>query len=109
MGYKQYTGDKMSSPLKQVIGSSHELQMLKHKHNIDLRKRDEENKDELLEKYKGKYIKKAERKEKKAAKRTEQGRDRSAARKLRKAGKLREQASKLTADEVVSRRYMQRM
>ena len=106
---KEGRGFKMKgfTPFTQM--HDHQLAMMQHRQQIDLRQRDEENKDELLEKAKGSYIKKAQRKEKKAAKRTEQGRDRSAARKLRKAGKLRDQASKLTADEVVSRRAMMRM
>jgi hypothetical protein len=92
-----------------ATGASHDIQMMRHEQNQRLRARDEENKEELLEKERAGIIKRAERKERKAAKRTEQGRDRSAARKTRKAGKLRKAASELTADEVVSRRYMMRM
>ena len=114
MAYKQYKGDRMASPFAQThlihrspIGPAGHMHDERWR-NMEARKRDEENKEELLDKAKGRMLKKAERKERKAAKRTEQGRDRSAARKTRKAAKIRKAASELTADEVISRRDMMR-
>ena len=98
------------SPFKMGVNYlSHDNQMMKHRQNIMLREKDEENKEELLEDAKAKYIKKAERKEKKIADKLERGSTWGVKRKKRKADKLRKQAEELTADEVVSRRAMMRM
>jgi len=78
---------------------------------------DEKNKEKLLEKAKGRMIKKAERKERKAAKKREYAKgntaklgisrkmaEKAAARKTRKATRIRKRAGELTADEVVAQR-----
>ena len=55
--------------------------------------------EKILAQAKGQLIKRAERKESKAAKKREQGREVSAARKIRKATKLRKRADELKADK----------
>ena len=101
------------SPMKQLGvhhhgAPSHEMRRIKHKQNIELRKRDEENKEQLKEQAQETLIKKAEKKERKADKKEAKGRTGAAARKRRKASRLRDNASKITGDDVVATRDMMR-
>jgi len=112
-GFKKYDSSykRKESPFTRLsvgIGITTGPPGSKERGRIEQRKRDESNKEELLAKAKGRLIKKAERKESKAAKRREQGREVAAARKTRKATKLRKQAGELTADQVVRRREQMR-
>jgi hypothetical protein len=102
MAYKQYSGDRMSSPLKQNISIPPHHRDRLDKMRKDHDRRFAEQKSEW--KHEGKYadrekemlLAKAERKEKKAAEKEAKGRMRAAERKRRKAAKLRERAENAT-------------
>ena len=72
------------------------------------RNMDEKNKEELTENYKKSLIKKAERKEKKIAKKLAKGSTWGVKRKKRKADRLRKRASEVTEDEVLRMREQNR-
>ena len=117
MAFKKYDSSykRTESPftIQRPIGSKID----KIRMNKEARERDEKNKEQLLEKAKGRMIKKAERKERKAAKKREYAEgntsklgisrkmaEKAAARKTRKATRIRKRASELTADDVVEQR-----
>ena len=70
-------------------GPSAELRKMKHEQNQQLKARDEENKDELLEEARGHYIKKAQRKERKIQKKISKGSTWGLKRKKRKVANLK--------------------
>ena len=72
------------------------------------RNMDEKNKEELTENYKKSLIKKAERKEKKIAKKLAKGSTWGVKRMKRKADRLRKRASEVTEDEVLRMREQNR-
>ena len=93
-GFKKYDSSykRKESPFTRLsvgIGITTGPRNLERRRREEQREYDEANKEKLLAKAKGRLIKKAERKESKAAKRREQGREAAAARKTRKATKLR--------------------
>ena len=125
-GFKKYDSSykRKESPFTRLsvgIGITTGPRNLERRRREEQRKYDEANKEKLLAKAKGRLIKKAERKERKAAKKREYAEgntaklgisrkmaEKAAARKTRKATKLRKQAGELTADQVVRRREQMR-
>ena len=72
------------------------------------RNMDEKNKEKLTEDYKKSLIKKAERKEKKIAKKLAKGSTWGVKRKKRKADRLRKRASEVTEEDVLRMREQNR-